>query len=113
LSAVPQLVEHLFRHESGRITAALTRALGARHLALAEEATQEALIRALQSWPFRGLPADPAAWLFTAARNYARDQLRRHAAWLALAMALPILWRHEANIRRLLAGTEPRIGSRR
>jgi glycerol-3-phosphate acyltransferase PlsY len=36
-----------------------------------------------------------------------------HAAWLALAMALPILWRHEAHIRRLLAGTEPRIGSRR
>jgi glycerol-3-phosphate acyltransferase PlsY len=36
-----------------------------------------------------------------------------HTAWLALAMALPILWRHEANIRRLLAGTEPRIGSRR
>ena len=83
MSAVPQLVEHLFRHESGRITAALTRALGSRHLALAEEATQEALIRALQTWPFRGLPADPAAWLFTAARNYARDQLRRHTAWLA------------------------------
>ncbi|MFN6953295.1 MAG: glycerol-3-phosphate 1-O-acyltransferase PlsY [Acetobacteraceae bacterium] len=35
------------------------------------------------------------------------------AAVLALAMAVPIVWRHEANIRRLLAGTEPRIGERR
>jgi glycerol-3-phosphate acyltransferase PlsY len=34
------------------------------------------------------------------------------AATLALAMAVPIVWRHEANIRRLLAGTEPRIGQR-
>ncbi|MFN0104580.1 MAG: RNA polymerase sigma factor [Bryobacteraceae bacterium] len=75
------LVDHLFRHEAGRITAALTRALGARHLALAEEATQEALVRALQTWPFRGIPNEPAAWLHTAARNYARDQLRRHANW--------------------------------
>lgn len=32
------------------------------------------------------------------------------AAVLALAMAVPIVWRHDANIRRLLAGTEPRIG---
>ncbi|MBL8237126.1 MAG: RNA polymerase subunit sigma-24 [Bryobacterales bacterium] len=81
MSAVNPLVDHLFRHEAGRITAALTRALGARHLELAEEATQEALTRALQTWPFRGVPAEPAAWLHTAARNYARDQLRRRANW--------------------------------
>ena len=49
MTPVNTLVDHLFRHEAGRITAALTRALGARNLELAEEATQEALIRALQS----------------------------------------------------------------
>ena len=81
MSAVNSLVDHLFRHESGRITAALTRALGARNLALAEEATQEALIRAMQTWPFRGIPSEPAAWLHRAARNYARDQLRRLSSW--------------------------------
>lgn len=105
MSAVPQLVEHLFRHESGRITAALTRALGARHLALAEEATQEALIRALQTWPFRGMPADPAAWLFTAARNYARDQLRRHAAWLAREPQLRLFLDAPANAAPVLDDT--------
>jgi RNA polymerase sigma-70 factor (ECF subfamily) len=88
VSGVPTLVEHLFRHESGRITASLTRALGARHLALAEEATQEALIRAMQRWPFGGVPKEPAAWLHTVARNYARDQLRRSATWGAVEPAL-------------------------
>lgn len=88
MSGVTTLVEHLFRHEAGRITASLTRALGARHLALAEEATQEALIRAMQRWPFGGVPKEPAAWLHTVARNYARDQLRRSATWGAVEPAL-------------------------
>lgn len=88
MGGVPALVEHLFRHEAGRITAALTRALGVRHLALAEEATQEALVRAMQGWPFRGVPVEPAAWLHTTARNYALDQLRRTANWQALEPAV-------------------------
>lgn len=88
MGAVDTLVDHLFRHEAGRITAALVRALGARHLALAEEATQEALIRALQSWPYHGVPREPAAWLHTVARNFARDQLRRLTNWQALEPAV-------------------------
>ena len=88
MTRVSTLVDHLFRHEAGRITAALTRALGARNLELAEEATQEALIRALQTWPFRGIPDEPAAWLHSAARNYARDQLRRRANWQTKEPAL-------------------------
>jgi len=74
---VHSLIDHLFRHEAGRIVAALTRRLGARHFSLAEEAAQEALVRAMQTWPFRGVPPEPSAWLHTAARNYACDQLRR------------------------------------
>ena len=84
MGGVNTLVEHLFRHEAGRITASLTRAMGARYLELAEEATQEALIRAIQRWPFGGVPRDPAAWLHTVARNYARDQLRRSSTWQIL-----------------------------
>lgn len=88
MGGVDTLVEHLFRHEAGRITASLTRAMGARHLELAEEATQEALIRAMQRWPFGGVPIEPAAWLHTVARNYARDQLRRSATWQSLGPAV-------------------------
>lgn len=40
---------------------------------------QEALIRALRTWPFGGVPTHPAAWLHTAALRYATDELRRNA----------------------------------
>lgn len=73
---VPALVEHLFRRQAGQMVATLTRVLGGHHLALAEEAVQDALVSALQVWPFRGVPEQPAAWLFQAARNRALDRLR-------------------------------------
>jgi RNA polymerase sigma factor (sigma-70 family) len=75
--AVPVLVEGLFRHESARILAALAHALGPPHLELAEDAVQEALMRALRSWPLAGAPQNPAAWLMRTARNVALDRLRR------------------------------------
>lgn len=58
------------------MVATLTRSLGARHLALAEDAVQDALIIALQQWPFRGVPGNPESWLFQVARNRALDRLR-------------------------------------
>ncbi|MBI5434718.1 MAG: hypothetical protein HZA52_17935 [Planctomycetes bacterium] len=72
-----ELVEHLFRTDSGRMTAALVRILGARRIELAEEAVQEALVRALRAWPLAGVPRNPSAWLVASARNAALDQLRR------------------------------------
>lgn len=57
--------------------ATLTRILGSRHLALAEEVVQDALIAALQQWPFSGAPANPSAWLVQVAKNRALDRLRR------------------------------------
>ncbi|HTV01926.1 MAG TPA: sigma factor, partial [Luteitalea sp.] len=71
------LVAHLFREEAGRMVSRLTHVLGARHLDLAEDAVQDALMRALHTWPLQGVPEQPAAWLFTAARNRALDKLRR------------------------------------
>src|SRR5580765_1600568 len=59
---VSQVVEHLFRHEAGKMVAILTRIFGIEHLALAEDVVQEALVRALQTWPFYGVPENPAAW---------------------------------------------------
>jgi len=75
--AVPGVVEHLFRSEAGRITALLVRRLGVDRLAVAEDATQEALIAALHHWPRTGVPASPAAWLLQVARRKAIDALRR------------------------------------
>lgn len=71
------LVDHLFRQQAGRMTAFLARRLGAGNLDLAEEAVQTALVRALQSWPHHGVPANPEGWLFRVAHNAALDAVRR------------------------------------
>jgi RNA polymerase sigma factor (sigma-70 family) len=76
---VPGLVDHLFRREAGRMIAALTRAFGPENLDLAEDVVQEALIQALRTWPFRGVPDQPAAWLIQVAKNRALDLLRRNS----------------------------------
>jgi RNA polymerase sigma factor (sigma-70 family) len=74
---VSHVVEHLFRHEAGKIVATLTRIFGIEHLTLAEDVLQEALARALQTWPFYGVPKNPSAWIMRAARNLALDVVRR------------------------------------
>jgi len=76
---VPGLVEHLFRHEAGRLLAGLGRRLGLEHLELAEDAVQDALIQALRQWPMHGVPTNPSAWLAKTAHTKAIDRLRRRA----------------------------------
>ncbi|MGC4050806.1 MAG: sigma-70 family RNA polymerase sigma factor [Paludibaculum sp.] len=79
MSGAPEtrvLLEHLFRHQAGRIVAHLLRRLGPAHLDLAEEMVQDAMLKALQSWPYKGLPENPEAWLFRVARNAALDAVR-------------------------------------
>jgi RNA polymerase sigma-70 factor (ECF subfamily) len=55
-----------------------------RDIDLAEECVQDAYAKALTVWAERGVPAKPAAWLTTAARNRALDLLRRDATWQRL-----------------------------
>lgn len=77
---VNHLVDHLFRREAGRMVAGLTRIFGPAHLGLAEDVVQEALLQALRTWPFRGVPDNPAGWLVQVAKNRALDALRRDAS---------------------------------
>jgi RNA polymerase sigma-70 factor (ECF subfamily) len=72
-----EVSEHLFRHEWGRLVAALTRIFGAHNLALAEDVAQEAFCRAVEIWGYRGPPPNPQAWLMKTAKNCALDALRR------------------------------------
>ena len=67
-------VDRLFRREAGRAVAALIRATGSFDLA---EAVQEAFEQAIRTWPQRGVPDNPGAWIVTTARNRAIDRLRR------------------------------------
>ena len=81
------------------MVARLTRALGSRHLAVSEDAVQDALITALQQWPFRGIPDQPEKWLYLVARNRALDRLRHAKMALdkepAIARAGPAFQRPE------------------
>jgi RNA polymerase sigma-70 factor (ECF subfamily) len=72
---IPQVVERVYRQESGRILATLIASL--RDFTLAEDALQDAVVAALQQWPASGVPRNPAAWLTTIARRKAIDRLRR------------------------------------
>ncbi len=98
-AGVSQLVEHLFRHESGKMVATLTGIFGIERWNLAEDVVQEALARALQTWPYRGVPENPAAWIMRASRNLALDVVRREKVFRA----------KEAEITRLMErdGSEP------
>jgi RNA polymerase sigma factor (sigma-70 family) len=68
-------VEAVWRMESAKIIAKLSRML--RDVGLAEEFAQDALVIALEHWPKSGMPVNPGAWLMTAAKNRALDELRR------------------------------------
>ena len=57
---VTQVVEHFFRHESGKMISTLTRIFGIEHLNRAEDVVQETLARALQTWPYYGIPKNHA-----------------------------------------------------
>ena len=74
---VPELVDHLFRREAGKMVSHLTRIFGLDRLDLAEDVAQDALCSALEMWPIHGLPDNPSAWLMRVARNRAIDLLRR------------------------------------
>ncbi|MEY2877910.1 MAG: hypothetical protein RLZZ15_290 [Verrucomicrobiota bacterium] len=75
-TAPAQLVEHFFRHETGRLHGALLRLVGTHNFALAEDVAQEAMLRALRVWSMGGVPANPSAWITQVAMNLARDALR-------------------------------------
>ena len=74
---VTEVVEHLFRHESAKMISTLTRIFGIEHLNRAEDVVQETLIRALQTWPYYGIPKNPSAWITQVAKNLALDLIRR------------------------------------
>src|SRR5262245_31321889 len=68
-------IEAVFRIESARLVAGLTRIV--RDVGVAEELAQGALVAALEQWPAEGVPDNPAAWLMGVAKHRAIDHLRR------------------------------------
>src|SRR5580692_7144281 len=74
---IRELLDSLYRVDSGRILATLARLLG--DLDVAEEAMHEAFAVALDTWPQAGVPDNPRPWLISTARFKAIDAMRRRA----------------------------------
>src|SRR2546430_17515999 len=72
----PELPEHYFRHEHGRLVSILSRRFGARSIELCEDAAQAALLRAVETWARAGVPEEPGAWLYRVAHHHVIDALR-------------------------------------
>lgn len=72
-----ELIPHLFRTESRKITSVLCKHFGISHIEIAEDIASETFLSALETWSFKGIPENPAAWLYTVAKNKAKNYLRR------------------------------------
>ncbi len=70
-------VARLVRDEGARVLATLIRVTGS--VDVAQDATQDAVLRALQTWPADGVPDNPRGWLLVTAKRRAIDMLRREA----------------------------------
>ncbi len=73
-----ELIPHLFRTEFSRITAVICKLLGIEHIDIAEDIASETFLSAMETWTFKGIPENPSAWLYTVAKNKARNHLHRH-----------------------------------
>jgi RNA polymerase sigma factor (sigma-70 family) len=72
-----QTLDHLFRHEAGKMVAVLTRLFGFPNMQQAEDIVQDTILKALESWKYGKMPENPQAWLYYTAKNKVIDLIRR------------------------------------
>ncbi len=73
-----ELIPHLFRTESRKITAVLCKHFGMEHIEMAEDIASETFLSALETWTYKGIPNNPVAWLYAVAKNKARNHTSRN-----------------------------------
>ncbi|NCD69177.1 RNA polymerase sigma factor [Mucilaginibacter agri] len=73
----PELIPNLFRTEFSKITAVLVKLLGIENIDTAEDIASETFLTALESWPYKGIPPNPVAWLYSVAKNKAKNRITR------------------------------------
>ena len=72
-----ELIPHLFRTEFSKISTVLSRLFGIENLQLAEDIASDTFLAALETWTYQGIPDHPVAWLYTVAKNKAKNHLKR------------------------------------
>ncbi|GAB5474272.1 MAG: sigma-70 family RNA polymerase sigma factor [Maribacter sp.] len=71
------LIPELFRTEFSKIVAVLCKTFGLSHIELAEDLVSDTFLKAAETWGLKGVPDNPKAWLYTVAKNKAKDTFRR------------------------------------
>ena len=74
-----ELIPHLFRTEYGKIVAVLSKLFGIVHIEIAEDLASETFLVAAETWPYNGIPNNPTAWLYTVAKNKAKNHFARNS----------------------------------
>lgn len=72
-----ELIPHLFRTEFRKITAVLCKHFGIEHIEIAEDIASDTFLLAVETWTYKGLPVNPTAWLYTVAKNKAKNYFHR------------------------------------
>lgn len=72
-----QLIPHLFRTEYSKIVSVLCKLFDFNHIEAAEDIASSTFLVAVETWPYKGIPENPTAWLYTVARNKAKNYLVR------------------------------------
>ncbi|WP_422079572.1 RNA polymerase sigma factor [Ulvibacterium sp.] len=72
-----ELIPHLFRTEFSKIVSVLCKTFGLSNIQLAEDLVSETFLKASETWGMKGIPDNPTAWLYTVAKNKARDTFKR------------------------------------
>ena len=73
-----ELIPHLFRTESGKITTVLCKRFGIEHIEIAEDITSDTFLAALETSTYKGVPENPVAWLYTVAKNKTKNYFTRN-----------------------------------
>lgn len=76
-----QLLPHLFRTEYRKIISVLCRHFGIEHIEIAEDIVSDTFLIASETWGLKGLPANPTAWLYTVAKNKAKDFIKHQVVF--------------------------------
>ncbi|HTI61754.1 RNA polymerase sigma factor [Mucilaginibacter sp.] len=76
-----ELIPHLYRTEFRKIAAVLCRLFGIEHISIAEDIVGDTFLLAAETWGLKGVPQNPPAWLYTVAKNKAKDFLKRNTIY--------------------------------
>lgn len=72
-----EILPHLFRQEYTKMTAVICRHFGLKYIEIAEDIASETFLKAAENWSIDGIPDNPAAWLYTVAKNKTKNYLKR------------------------------------